>query len=144
RRFESTEHARQALVRAARERTQLGALLAPETVLVAQPEDDGVSWLWTVAPRIAPFSALTLEGAAQKPLLAALGGALADALKIEALYGTTLDLAPSAFGVSQGVVRYIGALGNEAGRDVGRALMLGLAALARIVGDVEPATLARE
>jgi len=117
-------------------------------VLVAQPEDDGASWLWTIAPLIAPVTELVAGDhveAQRAPVLTAYGAALADALKVEAHYGTLLDLSPSAFGVVQGAVRYIGTVGGEAGRDVGQAVMRALEALARVAGgDIEPAIVALE
>jgi signal recognition particle receptor subunit beta len=52
RRFDGVESARQALVHAARERTQLEALLVTGTVLCLQEDREGGAWLWRVTPRL--------------------------------------------------------------------------------------------
>ncbi|HEY2518233.1 MAG TPA: GTPase domain-containing protein [Polyangiaceae bacterium] len=149
RRFETAEAARQALVRAARERTQLGALLAPETVLVAQPGGDGATWLWRILPRMPTVAELVASPERPEPLRAALltvfGEALAEALRLEAQIGVTLDLSPASFGVRQGAVRYLGAVSVETvGRDVGRALTEALVSLASLSDTLEPAVHALE
>lgn len=141
--FANAEAARQALVRAARERAQLGPLLAPETVLVAQPSGDDSSWLWTVLPRMPSVAQLVAEKDPVPPrrsLLAAFGAALVDALKVEAQHGVHLDLSPSSFGVRQGVVRYAGAMQSsaEGARDARQALVEALLALADACDDLEP------
>jgi signal recognition particle receptor subunit beta len=155
RRFESSEAARQALVRAARERTQLGPLLAPETVLVAQPAADGSTWLWTIVPRMPTIERLVgSRDPSELPpatVLAAFGGALADALKAQASHGAALVLSPSLFGMRHGLVRYVGEPGANwigaaegARRDVGRALLASLSTLASLCSDIEPAVAALE
>jgi signal recognition particle receptor subunit beta len=147
-RFENAEAGRQALVRAARERTQLGPLLPPETVLVAQPAPDGSSWLWTIQPKMPTVSELASErdrtDAAATKLLATFGGALADALHVEAKHAVVLDLSLRSFGVQHGLIRYVGELGSAEPRDVGRALGEALAALAGRFDDLEPAVVAFE
>ncbi len=150
RRFDSAEGARQALVRAARERTQLGALLAPETVLVVQPAGSDASWLWTILPRLPSLASLAASretpDVARRALLASFGVALVDALKVEATHGMALDLSPLSFGVRLGVVRYLGmvAIGDPGGRDVGSALAAAFDALAPLGDDFEPAVVALE
>jgi signal recognition particle receptor subunit beta len=143
RRYDTAEAARQALVRAARERTQLGPLLAPETVLVAQPARDDSSWLWTVLPRMPTVADLVASRDAAAPprgtVLAAYGGALADALRAAALHGLSIDLAPASFGVRHGLVRYAGDLAAaDASRNLARQLLDALAAVASVC-DVEAA-----
>jgi hypothetical protein len=105
--FADAEGARQALVRAARERTQLGALLVPDTVLVVQPARDGSSWLWTVTPHV-PSVADALAAGADADLLRAYGDAVAHALHVAARHGHWVDPAPRAFGVRHGAARYLG------------------------------------
>lgn len=149
RRFESADAARQALVRAARERTQLGALLAPETVLVAQPAGDDSSWLWTILPRMPTITRLVASGERgempRSTLLAAFGVALVDAMKVEATHGLALDLSPLSFGLRQGAVRYVGEVRvREGGRDAPRAVLDALVALAESCDDLEPAVAAIE
>ncbi len=115
-RFEDAESARQALVRAARERTQLGSLLAPETVLVAQDDGREATWIWTLTPRM-PGLVTWLEEhhddpAATGPALVAFGNALATAATLARVQGIGMSLEPRAFGVQEGVVRYVGDLGR--------------------------------
>ncbi len=150
RRFESSESARQALVRAARERTQLGSLLAPETVLVAQPAGDDSTWLWTILPRMSTVAELMASDdrgeLPRNTLLAAFGSALVDALRLEVLHGMALDLSPRSFGLRQGAVRYLGevATGEATGRDVRRSVVGALLVLAESCDDLEPAITAIE
>jgi signal recognition particle receptor subunit beta len=134
-RFETSELARQALVRSARERTQLGTLLAGDVVVVVQTAADGASWLWTMTPRLPTLAALLAareEGASRVTLLSMFGSAIGEALKIEAAHGTALDLAPRSFALEGGFVRYVGELLPASPyRDLGRALdelLTGLAA----------------
>jgi signal recognition particle receptor subunit beta len=115
-RFEDAESARQALVRAARERTQLGSLLAPETVLVAQDDGREATWIWTLTPRM-PDLVRWLEErhedpASTGPALVAFGNALATAVTLARLQGIGMSLEPRAFGVQEGVLRYVGDLGR--------------------------------
>lgn len=102
-RFADPELARQALVRAARERTQLGPLLVAGTVLVVQPADDGSSWLWTVAPKIHGVKSW-LDDAR----LPALAEAVVSAVQISRRHGIGFEPSLDAFGVQQGSVRYRG------------------------------------
>jgi hypothetical protein len=145
RRFESSEAARQALVRAARDRTQLGSLLAPETVLVVQPESDA-SWLWTILPRVpSVVDLVTRDRAEPGALLGRFGAALAEALKLQASLGLTLDLSPRAFGLRNGALRYLGDVaGDAAGRDVGSALVESFAALVALGVEIDAAVAALE
>jgi hypothetical protein len=147
-RFESPEAARQALVRAARERAQLGALLAPETVLVAQSSADGSTWLWTVRPQMPTVSALLAAPEAvpvRRRVVAAFGAALVDGLKIEALHGIALDLSPAAFGMRDGVVRYCGELRpTDPERQTASALTDALMGLYAACDDLGPAVEAFE
>jgi signal recognition particle receptor subunit beta len=143
-RFESAEAARQALVRAARERTQLGALLAPETVLVAQPAGDETSWLWTILPRMPTVAQLAASD--ETTVLTAYGVALVDAVKVEATCSVILDLLPGSFGLRHGAVRYLGhvAARGSSGRDARGALRTALDALAKVARELEPAIVAIE
>jgi signal recognition particle receptor subunit beta len=112
-RFFDAEAARQALVRTARECTQLERLLVPETVLVAQPASDGACWIWTVRPNIPTIAQLLARRAAGRELLAAYGVAVVEALRTALRRGVSLDLSPSSFGVQQGVMRYVGDVAAE-------------------------------
>ena len=111
-RFESPEAARQALVRAARERTQLDTLLASDTVVVAQMAPDGACWVWTLMPELANLAnALAEESDHPATFLAlcdAYGRALADAARIMIHHGFDLELEPRSFGLEERVVRYVG------------------------------------
>jgi signal recognition particle receptor subunit beta len=148
RRYDSSESARQALVRAARDRAQLGALLAPETVLVVQPAREA-SWLWTILPRLPTVAELVAScerGEPRTTLLAAFGSALGAALKLQASQGIALDLAPQSFGVRHGALRYVGDVAPLDGhaRDVGRALVDAFASLEGLGAELDPAVLALE
>ncbi|HEX7665667.1 MAG TPA: hypothetical protein VF407_14170, partial [Polyangiaceae bacterium] len=106
-RYAAREPARQALVRAARECAQLDGLLVPETVLVAQPADDGTCWIWTVRPNL-PTLAQSLRSAGSTELVTAFADALAEATRVSLRHGLALDFSPHAFGVDRGVLRYLG------------------------------------
>ncbi|MBX3229606.1 MAG: hypothetical protein KIT84_04665 [Labilithrix sp.] len=108
--FIEAEQARQSIVRAARELTQLGPLLAPETVLALQPGDDGRIWLWTVTPALEP-SAAWLAAAApeeQPARVAAIAAAVAEALAYTAHRGVELETSLDGFAVERDHVRYVG------------------------------------
>ena len=107
-RFTDPEAARQALVRAARERTQLESLLVPETVLVVQPAPDGASWLWMVTPRLEHIP----DWVAGSPLVRTdqLGSAIAEGVCVSLRHELAFAPAVDAFGVQSGSVRYIGPL----------------------------------
>ena len=111
--FPDGESARQALVRGARECTQLDRLLVPETVLVAQPAGAGGCWIWTVRPDIPSLDALLRGGQAAPDLIAGYVSALVEALRTSLRHGLSVDLAPSSFGVQQGMLRYIGELSAD-------------------------------
>jgi|GEM_PF-718264 len=107
-RFTDAELARQALVRAARERTQLESLLVPETVLVVQPAPDGASWLWMVTPRLEaiPHWLAVNTRARTDELGAAIADVICMSLRHELAFAPTLEV----FGVQSGSVRYVGPL----------------------------------
>ncbi len=106
-RFTDAELARQALVRAARERTQLEALLVPETVLVVQPAKDGSQWLWMVAPCLEDVVEWVADSRARLDLL---GNAVADATVAALRHSVAFVPALGAFGVQSGTIRYAGPL----------------------------------
>ena len=108
-RFVDEEAARQALVRAARECTQLERLLVPETVLVAQPSADGC-WIWRVQPDLPSVDDLLATRGAKAELLAGYGAAAVDALRISLRHGFSIEIAPRSFGIQNGAIRYIGEL----------------------------------
>jgi signal recognition particle receptor subunit beta len=111
-RFEGAEAARQALVRAARERTQLEDMLIADTVVVAQAARDGAWWIWTVMPAVTTLESALRDAEAdserQRTLLDAYGVALVDAVRAGRRHGFGLDLSPRAFGVEGGAIRYVG------------------------------------
>lgn len=111
-RYASREPARQALVRAARQCAQLDRLLVPETVLVAQPADDGTCWIWTVRPDL-PSLAEALQAAPATLLVSAYADALAESTRVSLRHGLVLDFAPTSFGVDQSALRYLGDLALE-------------------------------
>lgn len=107
-RFTDAELARQALVRAARERTQLESLLVPETVLVLQPAPDGSCWLWMVTPRLERI--VDWLGADARTRTDLLGTAIGDAVCVSLRHGVAFTPSIGAFGVQSGTVRYVGPL----------------------------------
>lgn len=113
-RFADGEAARQALVRNARECTQLARLLIPETVLVAQPASDGACWIWTVRPDVTTIDRMLGSGTASREILASYGVAVVEALRTSLRHALSVDLSPASFGVQQGVLRYVGELLPEA------------------------------
>jgi len=111
-RFEDGELARQALVRAARERTQLGELLATETVLVLSEAADGAHWLWTLTPALpsAPAAIASRAPAIRAELTRAFARAAAELAAIGARRGLDVDLDPQSFGIQGNAIRYVGGL----------------------------------
>ena len=108
-RFEDREAARQALVRAARERTQLERLLAPETVLVAQPARDGALWLWTIQPVVPMLAEAVASAPDRQPnVVRDYAVAIADVVRTCLRNDMTVSLDPESFGVSDGTIRYVG------------------------------------
>ena len=107
-RFDDPDLARQALVRAARARTQLESLLVADTVLVVQPAPDGASWLWTVTPRIEP-AAPWLTGDPRTRLVA-LAGEIVHAVRFGLRNGIAFASGLEGFGIQHGTLRYAGPL----------------------------------
>lgn len=136
-RHESAENARQALVRAARERTQLEELLAPDTVVVAHAATDGAWWIWTAMTRLPTLREVLVEPAAATPLLDAYGSALAEAFRVSVRYGFGLSLELDAFGVDGPFLRYVGDTRSAlAVDDLASALAQPLTELERAGADV--------
>lgn len=107
-RFANAEAARQALVRKARECTQLERLLVPETVLVAQPTDDGACWIWTVRPDLPSVDSALRAPGLSADLLVTYAAAVVDALRSALRHQFSVDLGPKSFGLQGGVLRYLG------------------------------------
>ena len=112
-RFPDGETARQALVRRAREYTQLDRLLVPETVLVAQAGPHGC-WIWSVRPDVPTVARLVRERTVNPDLIGSYGAAVVEVLRASLRHGFTADFSPEAFGVQQGLLRYTGELTSEA------------------------------
>lgn len=112
-RFEEREDARQALVRAARERTQLDASLASGTVLILQGSRDGAFWLWTIMPEAEPLSDVLRKADDRRPWLEGYAVAVAEVLRTGIRHGFSVDLSPSSFGVVNGAIRYFGDVGTS-------------------------------
>lgn len=111
-RYADEEAARQALVRCARECTQLERLLVPETVLVAQSSSEGC-WIWRIQPDLPSVDDLLATRGARADVLAAYGVAVVDALRISLRHAFAIDIAPKSFGIQHGTLRYIGELTSE-------------------------------
>lgn len=113
RRFISEEDGMLALVRLARAKGSLGALLLPRTALCLQPDGAGAFWLWTVTPWVRSLQE-QLKAAESARDEAALGEALSFfakaallSLRLAAQDGISLDLHPSNFCVVEGTLRYV-------------------------------------
>lgn len=115
-RFHEGETARMAIVRAARERSQLGELLPPDTVLVLQPASDDSCWLWTIR-RAMESCERALESDASVP--DRLGRATAELLRIAVRNQFALDLSTRSFAIDD-TVRYVGDL--DSGTDLASSL----------------------
>lgn len=139
-RYLDADAARHALVRAARERTQLDALLVSDTVLVAQPAVDGASWLWMISPCIDSIPDWLAADA--RPRSEALGAALADAAVVSIRHRLALCPSIHEFGAQNGRIRYAGSLSSAAsdgGVVVALDLLVGSAEDVATLGhDVEP------
>jgi signal recognition particle receptor subunit beta len=124
-RFDDHEAARQALVRAARDRTQLERLLVTDTVLVVQPSPDGSAWLWMVTPETEPVAEWIAADGANR--LGAFGTAIGDAMGSTLRHAIAFTPSLGAFGVQGAQVRYTGPLGGtgSAGRSA-LELVLGM------------------
>jgi signal recognition particle receptor subunit beta len=109
-RFSDLDQARQALVRSARERTQLQSLLVADTVLVVQPDPTSPahSWLWMIIPQTTPVTEWL--AAAMGDRAETLAAALVDAVEISFRHSLAFIANLASFGVQSGIVRYIGLL----------------------------------
>lgn len=115
--YRDSEQARQALVRAARELSQLGQLLSPETVIVLQPAESDECWLWTIHPTLPSARGWLDEDAspAERDRRAAVfASAVSDARTHGLAHGVELELTPDAFGVDDGCLRYVGKRTSDA------------------------------
>jgi signal recognition particle receptor subunit beta len=144
-RFAEPDGARHALVRAARERTQLGSLLVNDTVLVVQPASDGMSWLWTVTPSVEPIEAWLAKDD-RETRLETLAAAIVQAVVVSLRHSIGLVPSIRAFGVQHGTVRYKGPIETPSSEDRRCALLLHRAAseLTAVGHDVEIFTAAVE
>lgn len=138
-RFGDRESARQALVRAARQCTQLDRLLVPDTVLVAQPSAAESCWIWTVRPAVPSLTDALETGALEGDVLRSFGAALVDALRMSLRHGVSLALSIEAFGVHNRAIRYLGEIVAEPpSADVlSRSILAIVDALERAGADVE-------
>lgn len=108
-RFSEAEGARNALVRAARQRSQLGALLVPDTVLVVQQADDGANWLWTVAANLPSVASRFEDPNVDRELLArCFAWGVGEAIRLSLRHDLYLDCDPESFGELDSVLRYQG------------------------------------
>jgi len=112
RHFATADEAREALVREARERAQLGPLLVEGTVLCVKPAADGSSWLWTIAPRLASLDEAALAAPPERraALTRQFAAAVVQAIAAEVRHAFALELVARSFRVQGDAVRYVGAL----------------------------------
>lgn len=110
-RFDGSDAARQALVRAARERAQLEHLTLPDAVLVASESGDGGYYVWSLVPEVEPLID-SLRGAsdagAVRRWLEAYGAALVEVVRARARFGVELSVRLADFGFSGERLRYLG------------------------------------
>ena len=105
--------ARAAMLYLAREKTRLGDLLPPRTVLCLQPSQDGLTWLWTVTPWLTTLR--TWMGRADaagdenslEAALSTFAEAAVKALVLAVRQGLVLDVHPSNFGLADGRLVYV-------------------------------------
>ncbi|MBX3207303.1 MAG: GTPase domain-containing protein [Labilithrix sp.] len=134
--FADPDAARQALVRAARERTQLESLLVSDTVLVVQPAESGSFWLWTVTPRTDLVAKWLAHDRPTRTEL--LGSAIVSAVSVALRHGLAFTPSIHAFGVQRGSVRYAGATAaTEARVESAIALLLGAIADVSKIDDAD-------
>lgn len=116
--FDGREEAREALVRAARERTQLGSLLDPSTVLVAQPSDDSRWWVWRIVQRLPTITDVLQASAADvHGVLEAYGVAVVDAIHVGFAHNLMLRLGPSSFARGANALYYLGEVEQRSSND---------------------------
>ena len=135
-RFEDREEARQALVRAARERTQLEQLLAPGTVLVVQASRDAAYWLWRVRPEVETLeTAYSKNEDGREGYLRDYSVALVDLIRICLRNGYAATLSPASFGYAEGHLRYLGELTTGSDLAMPLAVNAAMDAVARLGWD---------
>lgn len=137
-RYSDVEAARQALVRRAREHTQLEHLLVPETVLVAQPSSDGC-WIWTVRPDLPTVEQAVRDGSVTPRLVTNLGVAIVEALRCGLRHGFSFAPSGESFAVQQGIIRFIGEITAEP-IDAGAFSRAVAATAAALSGGIDAAT----
>ncbi len=111
-RYPGHEEVRQALIRSARERTQLGPLLVPDTILVAQPAADAW-WLWSIAPEVPTIAELLQRSDEPRRLQESFASAVAAAQRTSAKHGFRVAEDPASYGYDGVAVRYLGELFGE-------------------------------
>lgn len=141
-RFHSSDEARAALVRCARQRTQLEHLLAEESVVVVREADDGAWWLWTLKPDTPTLDDVLGRSDADpsevRALLEAYGGALVDALRTSSRHGFGIDVRPECYGVHASALKYLAEpLPVQAPGELAAAIVEALLSLERRGLDVE-------
>lgn len=139
-RFNDIEEARQALVRAARVKSQLGSLLVGDTVLVLQPAADA-NWLWTIHSRLPSVLECHVQtGRDVDALLRSYARAVLEAVKLGVRHGLYLTSTPSSFGEDGAALRYLGEIDavDDKRRSVGHVVLEALAGLQAASIDVEP------
>lgn len=136
-RFDSIDAARQALVRGARERAQLGHLTPPDSVLVASDGGDDAYFVWSLVPDVEPLAeglASTTDPDAAHRWLEAYGATLADVAKARERYGLELSTNLTKFGFRGERLRYLGDVVRVSAPGVGLQSWI-----AKALADVESA-----
>jgi signal recognition particle receptor subunit beta len=106
-RFASHEDVRQALICAARERTQLGPALVADTILVAQAASDAW-WLWSIVPDVPTITEAMATAVDPDRIASAFAAGAAEALAAALRHGFLVELDPGCFGWDGSGVRYLG------------------------------------
>ncbi len=110
-RYESIDAARQALVRAARERAQLEHLTLPDAVLVASADGDDGFCVWSLIPEVEPLAESLLrvsDAETSRRWLEAYGTALVEVARVRARFGLELSSRLVDFGFRGERLRYLG------------------------------------
>lgn len=111
--FPDLDDGRTFLLEAARRKLQLGSLLAPNTVLVLQPDELGGGWVWTISPWMKTLRTMmnqalaTVDEMALGQALEIFASAAVRALVLASRQNLVLDVHPSNFAVNQDQISFV-------------------------------------
>ncbi|MBI4751953.1 MAG: hypothetical protein HY774_25995 [Acidobacteria bacterium] len=111
--FHDLDDGRTFLVEAARRKLQLGSLLAPNTVLVLQPDDLGGGWVWTISPWMKTLRTMmnqaitTANESVLGQALEIFARAAVRALVLASRQNLVLDVHPSNFALNDDQISFV-------------------------------------